>query len=61
MQTKFWSEKPEMKRSLGRPRCKWKDTIRIDITEIGWLGVDWMPLVQDRDQWRALVHTVMKF
>jgi len=50
-----------MKRSLGRPRCKWKDTIRIDITEIGWLGVDWMPLVQDRDQWRALVHTVMKF
>jgi hypothetical protein len=35
------------------------DNIKIDLREIGWDGVDWMDLVQDRDQWRALVNTVM--
>jgi hypothetical protein len=27
--------------------------------EVGWGGMDWIHLAQDRDQWRALVHTVM--
>jgi hypothetical protein len=36
------------------------DNIKIDLKEIGWDGVDWLDLVQDRDQWRALVNTVMK-
>jgi hypothetical protein len=35
------------------------DNIKIDLTEIGWDGVDWIELAQDRDQWRALVNTVM--
>jgi hypothetical protein len=35
--------------------------IRMDFREIGWEGVDWMHLSQDRDQWRALVNTVMNF
>jgi hypothetical protein len=35
------------------------DNIKIDLTEIGWDGVDWIDLAQDRDQWRALVNTVM--
>jgi hypothetical protein len=35
------------------------DNIRIDLREIGWNGIDWIDLVQDRDQWRALVNTVM--
>jgi hypothetical protein len=35
--------------------------IKIDLREIGWDGVDWIDLAQDRDQWRALVNTVMKF
>jgi hypothetical protein len=35
------------------------DNIKIDLTEIGWNGVYWIDLAQDRDQWRALVNTVM--
>jgi hypothetical protein len=48
--------KPEGKRPLGRPRRRWVDNIRM---EIGWDGADWVDLAQDRDQWRALVNTVM--
>jgi hypothetical protein len=50
---------PEGKRPLGRPRRRWVDNIKMDLTEIGWDGVDWIELGQDRDQWRALVNTVM--
>jgi hypothetical protein len=50
---------PEGKRPLGRPRRRWEDNIRIDLREIGWGGMDWIALAQDRDQWRALVNTVM--
>jgi hypothetical protein len=53
--------KPEGKRPLGRPRRRWEDNIRMDLGEIGWEGVDWIHLAQDRDQWRALVNTVMNF
>jgi hypothetical protein len=42
--------KPEGKRPLGRPRRRWVDNIKIDLREIGWDGVDWMDMVQDRDQ-----------
>jgi hypothetical protein len=41
--------KPEGKRPLGRPRRRWEDNIRIDFREIGWGGMDWIDLVQDRD------------
>jgi hypothetical protein len=51
--------KPEGKRSLGRPRRRWVDNIKMDLTETGWDGVDWMGMGQDRDQWRALVKTVL--
>jgi hypothetical protein len=51
--------KSEGKRPLGRPRRRWVDNIRMDLGEIGWDGVDWIDLVQDRDQWRALVNMVM--
>jgi hypothetical protein len=53
--------KPEGKRSLGRPRCRWEDNIRVDLKDIGWEGVDWIHLAQDRDRWWALVNTVMNF
>jgi hypothetical protein len=46
------------KRPLGRPRHRWEN-IRMDLREIGWGGMDWIDLAQDRDQWRALVNTVM--
>jgi hypothetical protein len=51
--------KPEGKRPLGRPRRKWVNNIKMDLSEIGWGGVDWIDLALDRDQWRALVNMVM--
>jgi hypothetical protein len=51
--------KPEGKRPLGRPRCRWVDNINMDLREIKWNGMYWIDLAQDRDQWRALVNTVM--
>jgi hypothetical protein len=50
---------PEGKRPLGRPRRRWVDNIKMDHREIGWDGMDWIDLDQNRDQWRALVNTVM--
>jgi hypothetical protein len=35
------------------------DNIKMDLREIGWDGMDWIDLAQDRDRWRALVNTVM--
>jgi hypothetical protein len=51
--------KPKGKRPLGRPRRRWVDNIIMDLGEIGWDGRDWIELAEDRDQWRALVNTVM--
>jgi hypothetical protein len=49
----------EGKRPLGRPRCRCVDNIKMDLTDIGWDGMDWIDLAQDTDQWRALVNAVM--
>jgi hypothetical protein len=43
--------KPEEKRLLGRPGCRWVDNIKMDVGEIRWDGVDWSGLAQDRDKW----------
>ena len=51
--------KPEGKRVLGRPRCRWEDNIRMDLQEVGCGVMDWIKLAQDRDRWRALVNAVM--
>jgi hypothetical protein len=51
--------KPEGRRPLGRPRCRWEDNIKMDLLEVGCEGADWVDLAQDRDRWRALVYTVM--
>ena len=50
--------KPEEKRQLGRPRCRWEYNIKMDLQEAGGSCGDWMELAQDRDRWRALVGTV---
>jgi hypothetical protein len=44
---------------MGRPRLRWVDNIRIDLQEVGWGGMGWIGLAQDRDRWRAIVNVVM--
>jgi hypothetical protein len=51
--------KPEGRRPLERGRRRWVDNIKIDLRGIGWDGMDWIDLAQERDQWRALVNTIM--
>jgi hypothetical protein len=53
--------KPEGKILIERRRWRWEDNIKIDLREIGWNAIDWIDLAQDKDQWRALVNTVMEF
>jgi hypothetical protein len=57
--TRFWWESQKEKRSLGRPRRRWKDVIGVDVGVIGG-GVEWIQVAQDREWLRALVNTVMK-
>jgi len=51
--------KPEVKRQLGRPRCRREDNIKMDLQEVGWWGMNWIELSQDRDRVQALINTVM--
>jgi hypothetical protein len=52
--------KPEGKRPLGRPRCRWLDNaIRMDLVQVGLSDVDWIGLAQDSKRWRALVNSVL--
>jgi hypothetical protein len=51
--------KPEGKRSVGKPRRRWEDGIRMDLGETGLGCVDWIRLAQDRDWWRAVMSAVM--
>jgi len=50
---------PEEKRPLVRARHRWEDNIKMDLQDVGWEGMDWIDLAQDRDRWRALVNAVM--
>jgi hypothetical protein len=50
--------KPEGKRPLGRPGCRWVDNIRMDLGEVGWGDVDWIGLAQGRGHRRALVNAI---
>jgi hypothetical protein len=51
--------KPEGKRSLRRTKRRWVDNIKMNLSEIGWDGMDWIDLAQDRGQLRATVNMVM--
>jgi hypothetical protein len=51
--------KPEGKRPIERPTCRWKDGLKMDLRKTGWEGVEWIHLAQDRDWYQALVDTVM--
>jgi hypothetical protein len=50
--------KPEGKRPLGRPRCRWVNNIKMYLREIGWDCVYWIDMAQDMKQWRVLVNTI---
>jgi hypothetical protein len=56
---KILVSKPKGNRTLRRTRRKLEDNIRTNLRDIRWEVVDWMHLVQDRDQWRTFVNTVM--
>jgi len=47
------------KEPLGRPRRRWEDNIKMNLEKVGFGGMDWIELAQDRDRWRALVNAVM--
>jgi hypothetical protein len=51
--------RPEGRRPLGRPRRRWEDNIKMDLQEVGWWGMDWIELAEDRDRRRAFVNAVM--
>jgi hypothetical protein len=51
--------KPEGKRPMGRPRCRWVYNIRNDLQEVVCGYMDWIGLAQDRDRWWTLVSAVM--
>jgi hypothetical protein len=52
--------KPEGKKSLGRPRHRWVNNMRMDLQEVGCGYMDWIGLAQDIDRWRTHVSVVMK-
>jgi hypothetical protein len=51
--------RPDGRRPLERPRHRWEDNIKMDLQEVGWGGMDWIDMAQDRDSWRAVVSAVM--
>jgi hypothetical protein len=51
--------RPDGRRPLGRFRRRWEDNIKMDLQEVGWVGMDWIELAQDGDRWRTLVNAVM--
>jgi hypothetical protein len=51
--------KPVGKRPLRRSRHRWVDNIRMNLGEVGWGGMDWIDMAQDRDRWRVLVNSVL--
>jgi hypothetical protein len=49
----------EDKRPLERARPRWVDNIKMDLVELGWVGVYWIGVAQVKDKWRALVNAAM--
>jgi hypothetical protein len=54
-----WVKKPEGKRSLGSPRRRWEDNIKINLQEVGCGVMEWIEVDQDRDSCRELVNVAM--
>ena len=56
---KILTGKPTGKRSLGRPRRRWEDNIRMGLEEIGISAGNWVNSAQDRNYWRAHVNAAL--
>ena len=56
---KIITGKPTEKKSLGRPRRRWEDNIRMDLQEIGISAENWVDSAQDRNYWKALVNAAL--
>ena len=56
---KILTGKPTGKRTLGRPRRRWEDNIRMDLEEIGINARNWVDSAQNRNYWRALVNAAL--
>jgi len=50
---------PDGKRPLGRVRIRWEDNIKIDLQGVGYGGINWIEVTQNRDRWRVLVNVEM--
>jgi len=59
VRTGFLCGEHEGKRTLGTPRRRWEDNIKIDLRKVGCVAMDWIDVAEDRDRWRALVNAVM--
>ena len=53
--------RPDGKRLLAKPIRRWKGNIKMDLQEVGWGGVYWIDLAEDRNRWRAVLNAVMTF
>ena len=51
--------KPDSKRPLGRPRCRWEDNINMELQEVGLRVMDWLGLAQNTDRWWGLANAGM--
>jgi hypothetical protein len=55
----WWESQSESSPTLGKPRCRWKHNIEMDLRETGWAGMNWIDLAEDRGKRRALVNTII--
>jgi len=53
--------RPEGRRSLGIPRFRWKDNIKMYLPQVIWESMSWIYLTRNMDLWRSLVNAVMNF
>jgi hypothetical protein len=58
---KVSAEKPEEKRTHGKPMCRWKNNMKTDIQKVELGGMDWVALSQDRESWWSLVNAALNF
>jgi len=57
---RVFERKSEGKRSLGRPRRRWRITVKLFLQELGLEGVDWTALAHDKERWRAVVNVAIE-